>query len=227
MVERKWRSRTRPQDVRVGKHFVLSDFLYSQTAVMRGIPNCPSSWTGVEVKGLKGLCKHILDPVVEEFGAVSVTFGFCSLALWKHWYPNLVEPRALHLFRPPQGGIGGAADIVIHAYQDPRPVFNWIRVNCDFDRLILYPGSPIICCGWTEVSPRHHAKEWVINDGEKAQYLDAGWEEPAKPKHKTTEEPKFKQGTLFPESSGLPRDCSSLLLSPNADFVSLILQGKI
>ncbi|MEH2467838.1 hypothetical protein [Nostoc sp.] len=37
-MDRKWHPRTRPQDVRVGKYFVLSDFLYSQTAVTRGIP---------------------------------------------------------------------------------------------------------------------------------------------------------------------------------------------
>lgn len=99
-MDRKWHPRTRPQDIRVGKYFVL----YSQTAITRGIPNCPSSWTGIEVRGIKGLCQHILDPVVDEFGPVSVTFGFCSLELWKHWYPSVVSPLALHLFRPPQGG---------------------------------------------------------------------------------------------------------------------------
>jgi hypothetical protein len=224
MTERKWHPRTRPQDVRVGKYFVLSDFLYSQTAIIRGIPNCPSSWTGIEVRGLKGLCQHILDPVVEKFGPVSVTFGFCSLELWKHWYPNIANPLALHLFRPPQGGIGGAADIVIHAYQDPRPVFNWIRQHCTYDRLIMYPGSSIICCAWCEEKPRFHAKEWIFPNGAgNAEYVDAGWDAPPAPKSKK-DAPGFVQGKLFWQPSML-RDCSSML-SHNANLVSFLTQNE-
>ncbi|MFN6538306.1 MAG: hypothetical protein RM021_018425 [Nostoc sp. EkiNYC01] len=225
MTERKWHPRTRPQDVRVGKHFMLSDFLYSQTAITKGIPNCPSSWTGVEVQGLKGLCKHILDPVVENFGPVSVTFGFCSLQLWKHWYPSVENPLALHLFRPPQGGIGGAADILIHSHPtNPRPVFNWIRQNCTYDRLIMYPGSSIICCAWCEEKPRFHAKEWIFPSGKgNAEYVDAGWDSPPAPKRKK-DSPEFEQGRLFWQPSILC-DCSSLL-NHYASLVSFLTQNK-
>ncbi|HLO87810.1 MAG TPA: hypothetical protein VK203_22770 [Nostocaceae cyanobacterium] len=222
MVERKWRPNTRPQDVRVGKHFMLSDFLYSQTAVVRGIPNCPSSYTGSEVKGIKGLCKHILDPVVDRFGSVSVTFGFCSLALWHHWYPSTegTEPTSLHLFRPPQGGIGGACDILIHAHKDPRPVFNWIRQNCVYDRLIIYPGSSIICVAWCEEKPRYHAKEWVFpENGGRAEYVNAGWDKPPVIK----KESEIEQTSLF-DLLNQPQDCFSFLLSPNANLLSLIHQ---
>lgn len=223
MVERKWRPRTRPQDVRVGRHFMLSDFLYSETAVERGIANCPSSWSGAEVKGLRGLCSHILDPVVDQFGPVSVTFGFCSLALWKYWYPSQKTPVALHLFRPPQGGIGGAADILIHSTpKDPRSVFNWIRANCVYDRLIIYPGSAIICVAWTEVSPRYHAKEWVLVESGPAQYVNAGWDKPPEIVIKN-KKPEFEQQTLFFLPHAL-KDCSSLLLSPLATLISFLNQ---
>lgn len=222
MVERKWHTRTRPQDVRVGKYFMLSDFLYSQTAITKGIPNIPIGWSGAEVRGIQGLCENILDPVVDIFGPVSVTFGFCSLQLWKYWYPSKQNPVALHLFKPPQGGIGGAADILVHSHpKNPRPVFNWIRQNCKHDRLILYPGSTIICVAWTEIKPRSHAKEWVFADSGDVQYLNAGWDKPAVPQKKDF--PDFEQGTLFFDSSQL-RDCSSLLLHPFGSLLSFLDQ---
>ncbi|AUB37432.1 hypothetical protein COO91_03377 [Nostoc flagelliforme CCNUN1] len=131
---------------------------------------------------------------------------------------------ALHLFRPPQGGIGGAADILVHAYPDPRPVFNWIRQHCAYDRLIMYPGSSIICCAWCEEKPRFHAKEWIFpNDAGNAEYVHAGWDEPPAPKPKK-DAPGFIQGRLFWQPSML-RDCSSLL-NYNASLVSFLTQNK-
>lgn len=185
MVQRKWRPRKRPQDVRVGKYFVLSDFLYSQDATIQGIPNCPFL-ESPEVEGMRGLCREILDPVVDQFGPVSITFGYASPQLWQKWHGQNTELYGLHLFRPPQGGIGGAADIVIHSHRrDPRPVLNWVRDNCVYDRLIIFPGSEILCLAWTEVKPRYECKEWVWAEGENlAQYVTAGRDAPAKAKRK-------------------------------------------
>ena len=179
-AERKWSSTLRPQDVQVGKHFMVSDFLYSQTAIMSGVPNCPPL-DGAEVAGMRGLCKAILDPVVEQFGSLSITFAYCSPELWHYWYGEKGSTNDLHTFRPRRGAVGGAADILIHALQDPRPALNWIRDNCTYDRLILYPGSRIICTAWTQIKPRFHCKEWVYVDNGKPQYLDAGRDAPTPP----------------------------------------------
>jgi hypothetical protein len=196
-MAQKWRPKTRPQDVRVGKYFMLSDFLYSEDAILSGIANCPVGWDCFEIDGMKGLCKHILDPVVEEFGAVSITFGYVSPQLWRKWNGANAELSGLHLFRPPQGGIGGAVDILIHSHsEDPRPVLNWIRDRCVYDRLILYPGSAILCVAWTQNKPRYHCKEWVFGaSGSDRHYVNAGQNEPASaPKPK---KPIPEQGRLF------------------------------
>ncbi|MGA7932261.1 MAG: hypothetical protein WCA35_01655 [Kovacikia sp.] len=200
MVEAKWRPKQRPQDVRVGKFFLLSDFLYSEDGCISGVPNTPVQFDGMEVSGMRGLCKHILDPVVEKFGPLSITFGYVSPTLWRKWNGKNAVLEGLHVFRPAQGGIGGAADILIHSHpDDPRTVLNWIRDNCEYDRLILFPGSSIICVAWTENEPRKLCKEWVFRDGSGTDrhYVNAGRDSATAPPKKKG---KMQQGKLFIQS---------------------------
>lgn len=176
--ERKWRSDNRPQNVRVGKYFMLSDFLYSERAVQKGIPNCPEDlFDGCEVYSLRQLCAAILDPLVDQFGPTSITYGYLSPEL----HANLYGPKdslGLHSCVPVGGKAkyAAAADVLVHAKKDePRDVLNWIRDNCIYDRLILYPGSSIVCTAWQD-KPRFHCKEWVFPDTSqfsKAIYIDA------------------------------------------------------
>lgn len=196
-AQRKQRVNLRPQDIQIGKHFVLSDFLYSQTAITQGIPNCPTSLDGPEVAGMRGLAAAILDPVVEEFGPISITFAYCSPELWQHWYGDSGSNNDLHTFRPRKGGVGGAADILIHALQDPRPALNWIRDNCVYDRLIIYPNSRILCTAWVQMKPRYHCKEWVNVSGGRPQYLDAGRDAPPIP---GVSKKQLQQGLLLSDS---------------------------
>ena len=194
MFEQKWRPKQRPQDVRVGKYFMLSDFLYSEDAVMSGVVNCPPSFSCPEIDGMRGLCAAILDPVVDEFGPVSVTFAYVSPQLWRKWNGKRAALIGLHLFRPMQGGIGGAVDILVHSQEhDPRTVLNWVRDNCVYDRLILYPGSSILCVAWTDIEPRYECKEWTFDDSDRL-YVNAGREQTPKVRRN---KPKPEQGKLF------------------------------
>jgi hypothetical protein len=168
---RVWRNGDRPQNVRVGKHFMLSDFLYSETAVEKGIANFPP-FDGMEVESLRGLCTNILDPVVEQFGALSITYGYSAPELHRRIYGS--RPLGIHnCVAPGQSTLGAAADILVHSMQDkPREVLLWIKATCVYDRLILYPGSSIVCTAWAN-RPRRHAKEWVYLPNEsKPQYID-------------------------------------------------------
>ena len=164
--------RTRPQDIRVGKYFMLSDFLYSETVVTRGIPNLPPTFDGVEVESLRMLCHHILDRVVEEFGAVSVTYGYVSPALQaatKNFTPHIHNCCPVKAKR---ATIAAACDILVHSRaDDPRSVLHWIRDSqMEYDRLILYPDSSIVCIAWAD-RPRYDAMEWAMLDGKK-QYVE-------------------------------------------------------
>jgi hypothetical protein len=194
-MEQKWRPTPRPQDIRVGRYFMLSDFLYSEDAIIKGIPNCPVALDGMEVQGIRGLCEHILDPVVDKFGPLTITFGYVSPTLWRKWNGQNALIEGLHVFRPTQGGSGGACDILVHRHEDnPRPVYNWIRDNCIYDRLIIFPGSKILCVGWTEIEPRKIANEWVFDEMSRRHYVPAGREEPPAPPQKKQ---RFGQGRLF------------------------------
>lgn len=188
--ERKWRQDNRPQNVRVGKYFMLSDFLYSETAIQKGIPNCPDL-EGREVQAIRKLCEHILDLVVEALGPLSITYGYVSPELQQATYGTMNFP--LHNGVPVKGRgaqLAAAADILVHAYADnPRFVLNWMRDRCTYDRLILYPGSSIICTAWSD-RPRFECKEWVFPDSfSKALYVNAGREGPPVIDIRTAPEP--------------------------------------
>jgi hypothetical protein len=195
--DRKWRSDNRPQNVRVGKYFMLSDFLYSETAVQRGIPNCPDL-DGKEVQAIRKLCEHILDPVVEEFGPLSITYGYVSPELQQATYGGMTFP--LHNGIPGKGRgaqLAAAADILVHSQADtPRNVLNFMRDRCTYDRLILYPGSSIICTAWTD-RPRFDCKEWVFPDSfSKAMYVNAGRDNPPPVDVRTAPEPNGESNPI-------------------------------
>jgi hypothetical protein len=129
---RVWRSPARPQNVRVGKHFMLSDFLYSETAVKKGIINFPP-FDGMEVESLRGLCANILDPVVDRFGALSITYGYSSPELHKKIYA-FRRPGVHNCVGAKGSTLAAAADILVHSMQDkPREVLMWIKGNCVYE----------------------------------------------------------------------------------------------
>jgi hypothetical protein len=168
---RAWRSPDRPQNIRVGKYFMLSDFLYSETAVIKGISNCPPL-AGREVESIKGLCAAILDPVVERFGAISITFGYVSPELQRA-IPGRMRPSVHNICPAGKAVLGAAADFQAHNTEySHKDILLWIAGSCTYDRLILYPGSTIVCVAWSD-KPRSHCKQWIYPDQfSKAIYID-------------------------------------------------------
>lgn len=176
-----WNGNNRPQDIRIGKYFMLSDFLYSAKAAIVGIPNCPPL-DGIEVQALRGLAEHVLDPVVDKFGPLSITYGYTCPELHAKLY-GANSRHGVHDCVPAKAKgaeLAAAADILVHKMIDltkdePREVLFWIKDNCEFDRLILYPGSEVICTAWAD-KPRFDCKEWIYPDVsgfEKAVYVNA------------------------------------------------------
>ena len=164
--ERQWRSSThlRPQSIRVGRNFMLSDFLYSEAAATKGVANLPPTFDGMEVESIKKLCEHILDPVVDQFGAISITYGYVSPALQKATVPG--SKPSIHNCLPSGGAyLGAACDFQHHNTKvSHREILLWIAANCTYDRLIMYPGSTIVCVAWSD-KPRSHCRHWVYPDG--------------------------------------------------------------
>lgn len=107
-----------------------------------GVPNLPKepdSYTA-----LFELARNILDPVIEYFGMIRLTYGFCSTQLARE-IPGRISPEldqhACHEVR--RGGkfvcnrLGSAVDFLVQD-EDMSEVADWIIGNLPFDRLYYY-----------------------------------------------------------------------------------------
>lgn len=124
---------------RLSPNFTLRELVKSQTAVRLGIENLPND---AQLAALRHLCRWILQPVRERFGATNVSSGLRVLAL----------NRAVGSGDNSQHTRGEAADFECVA-ADNLEVAQWIRDNLEFDQLILEfytPGDPR--SGWVHCS---------------------------------------------------------------------------
>ncbi|MBK4717535.1 DNA phosphorothioation-associated putative methyltransferase [Azospirillum sp. YIM DDC1] len=113
-----------------------------ETALTTGLPNLPKnpeSW-----KALRALTENVLDPVIDWFGAIELTYGFCSPELAK-LIPGRIAPEldqhAAHETKPngcpvcPR--LGAAVDFLVRD-EDMLEVARWVAANIPFDRLYFY-----------------------------------------------------------------------------------------
>ena len=102
-------------------------------------PRQPESYTA-----LLELAEQVLDPVIDWFGMVELTYGFCSPALARQ-IPGRIDPKrdqhAAHernrLGNPVCQRLGAAVDFII-ADEDMLEVARWLAMNTPFDRLYFY-----------------------------------------------------------------------------------------
>lgn len=110
-----------------------------QTTGIANQPKQPDSYTA-----LYELAVNILDPVIDYFGMIHLTYGFCSHELSKHIKkqvaPKLDQHAAFernsknNLICP---RLGAAVDFMIED-ENMREVADWIAENTPFDRLYFY-----------------------------------------------------------------------------------------
>lgn len=120
----------------------------------RDLIECGETWHGSRVdnvpdaaasyNSLCDLCISILDPVIEYFGAVELTYCFASANLTKHIpgriAPELDQHAACEKARSgrPICSRGGAAVDFLVRDEDMHEVARWIAEHCSFDRIYLY-----------------------------------------------------------------------------------------
>lgn len=93
---------------------------------------------------LLDLALNVLDPVIDYFGMVKLTYGFCSAELSKkipgRIAPKLDQHAACETDRNGKficGRLGAAADFIVED-EDMLEVAQWIVKNTTFDRLYFY-----------------------------------------------------------------------------------------
>ena len=111
------------ETIRVSKNFALSEMVKSATAERLNVDNSPSD---IHLGNLTHLAIHILQPVRDEFGVITINSGYRSPAL------NAKVGGS----KTSQHCNGQAADF--ESFSTPNPdLAKWIAKNLDFDQLIL------------------------------------------------------------------------------------------
>jgi DNA phosphorothioation-associated putative methyltransferase len=129
-----------------------------ETQHRTGLPNLPEepdSYTA-----LHDLAVYILDPIIEYFGMIRLTYGFCSPKLAKH-IPARIAPEldqhSAHERR--RNGefvcerLGAACDFIVED-EDMMEVAQWAFDNTPVDRLYFYGAQLPIHISWSESPAR-------------------------------------------------------------------------
>jgi DNA phosphorothioation-associated putative methyltransferase len=113
-----------------------------ETQMRLGVMNVPQQ--ADSYNALHALAVNILDPVIEYFGGIDLTYGVCCSELGKH-IKRSVAPRldqhASHETNSKGKRIcerdGASCDFIVQD-EDMLEVAHWIRANLPFDRLYFY-----------------------------------------------------------------------------------------
>ena len=112
-----------PETIRVSRNFALSEMVKSATAERLNVDNSPSD---IHLVNLTHLAIHILQPVRDQFGVITINSGYRSPAL------NAKVGGS----KTSQHCNGQAADF--ESFSTPNPdLAKWIANNLVFDQLIL------------------------------------------------------------------------------------------
>jgi hypothetical protein len=126
-----------------GRHLCFRDLIEAgETWRKVRVPNLPEQ-PGT-VGALQRLARDLLDPVVEQFGPIEITYGFASRELTRHIQGRIdpsLDQHAGHELRPNGEPIcarlGQAADFRVPSLCSGA-VAAWIAAKLPFDRLYFY-----------------------------------------------------------------------------------------
>jgi DNA phosphorothioation-associated putative methyltransferase len=126
----------------------------SERFTFRDLIECGDTWRKTKIdnspkapesyNALADLARYILDPVVDYFGGIKLTYGFCSTALGKSIVKGVASALDQHAAfeRKRTGKLvcnrGGASVDFIVEDENMAEVADWISNNLPFDRLYFY-----------------------------------------------------------------------------------------
>jgi DNA phosphorothioation-associated putative methyltransferase len=137
-----------------GRNFIFRDFVEcGETQFRLGCPNIPKM--PETYNALYGLATQLLDPLIDYFGAIKLTYGFCSHELGQHIKERVAPTLDQHAGgeRKPNGNLicsrsGVACDFLVED-EDMREVATWVTKNLPFDRLYFYGSDRPIHVSWS------------------------------------------------------------------------------
>lgn len=130
------------------------DELCGQHFVYRQLIECGETWERTRAENtprspdtynaLFELATKVLDPVIEYFGGIKLTYGFASAELTRQIRKGISPSLDQHIAcetnkygNPKCSRRGAAVDFLVED-EDMREVAKWISRHCEFDRLYFY-----------------------------------------------------------------------------------------
>ena len=154
--------------VRLSENFFMRDFLLSEVANLYGIPNIPDD-PHLAIKSGRALCEHLLEPLREKFGRISIRSAYRSWEVARICNArghNCAKPeteRANHIWdrRDAEGFSGAMATVIVHAfipyYERTRhwqAMAWWIHDHLPYSEQQYFPKFAAFNLGWREVPKR-------------------------------------------------------------------------
>lgn len=140
-----------------------------ETQQTTGIPNHPKQ--ADSYNALYDLAVNIIDPVIDYFGMVRLTYGFCSHELGKHIKKRVapkLDQHAAHELNTKKNLIclrlGAAVDFIVDD-ENMREVADWIVENTRYDRLYFYGDDRPIHVSYGPEQKREYVDLIVIDSG--------------------------------------------------------------
>jgi hypothetical protein len=130
-------------DDRCGAHLTYRDLIEcGETQARTRLANRPRE--ADTYTALYELATHVLDPVIDYFGMVKLTYGFCSQELAKEISGRIAPELDQHAGHERKGNgkpvcerLGAACDFLVED-EDMEEVANWVFENTPVDRVYFY-----------------------------------------------------------------------------------------
>lgn len=161
---------------RISPHFILADLLGNHSVYAKGLPNgldeddphFTTKW-----RNLTALCQRILEPMLENFGPMSISYGYISPEMSRRIVKYQDPDKPSHH----RADLGAAADVCVHRWVEgcqgedvtansPAALAGLMMKDDAQDfplsRLITYSESPYLCVAASADEIRRYAPRLAI-----------------------------------------------------------------
>lgn len=153
-----------------GRYFTYRDFIEcGETQTRTGLHNLPKE--ADSYTALYELATNILDPVIDYFGMIKLTYGFCSGVLAKEITGRIAPKLDQHAAHEKNRNgkficerLGAACDFIIED-KDMEEVVQWIGENTNFDRMYFYGKNRPIHVSFSKFTSRQITRMKLLNNG--------------------------------------------------------------
>jgi hypothetical protein len=164
--------------VKVSNNFFMRDFLLTCRDSQLGITNLPDDEAFV-INSAKALARRVLDPVIGEFGPITVTYGYINRAISDVVSPSKKGAKKSMPHNWDRGTFGNSiyarVDFIVNRFISfdtnasydtklKHVIGKWIMYNCNVDLLQMWRSSNVFCVSICD-KPRRVWHEWV-NSGD-------------------------------------------------------------